>query len=183
MRCQRHLRSTLAVPNVKPLVQTGPMTVVGDVLAGAEPPTTPQHRGLPGLPTRRTRVKVWCALAALITGTTMVAPAVTATAATVAPETFLVLGVERHGDGQFVTLHCDPPSGTHSHPDAACAALSAAGGDINKVPGQPDARCPDTDDPATAIASGNYQGQQVIFRRTYSNRCDLASKTAPVFEF
>lgn len=123
----------------------------------------------------RTWAKPLYASAALIIATTVAAPAAIATEGTTAPETFLVLGVQSRGGGQFVTLRCDPASGTHPHPEAACKALDAAGGDINKVIGRSDALCPVSHDPATATASGNYQGVQVIFRRSYSNRCDLAS--------
>ncbi len=131
----------------------------------------------------RTRAATLYAVAVLNTATTVAAPAAIATVATTAPETFMVLGVQSRSGGQFVTLRCDPASGTHPHPEAACKALGAGGGDINKVIGQPDTLCPVIDDPVTATASGSYQGVQVIFRRTYPNRCDLASKTAPVFEF
>ncbi len=131
----------------------------------------------------RTGAKALYASAVLVTATTVAAPAAIATEATTAPETFLVLGVQSRDGGQFVTLRCDPPSGTHPHPEAACKALDAAGGDINGVAGQRDTLCPAVYDPATATASGSYQGMQVIFRHTYSNPCDMASKTAPVFQF
>ena len=124
-----------------------------------------------------------CISAVLIVMTTVTAPAAIATEATTAPETFLVLGVQSRTGSQFVTLRCDPPSGTHPRPEAACKALSVSGGDINKVIGQPDTLCPAISDPVTAIASGTYQGVRVIFRRIYSSPCDLATKTAPVFEF
>jgi hypothetical protein len=131
----------------------------------------------------RTPARTLCASAALIVAATVAAPAAIATGATTAPETFLVLGVQSRSGGQFVTVRCGPVSGTHPHPEAVCKALGASGGDINKVIGQPDTLCPTIYDPVTATASGSYQGTQVIFRRTYSNPCDLASKTAPVFEF
>lgn len=126
----------------------------------------------------RTQVMV-----ALITGMTMVVPAAGATEASAAPETFLVLGVAGNEQEQFVTLVCDPANGTHPHAEAACNALLAAGGDIDKVVGQPDTLCPDSYDPVTATASGQYQGVQLVFRRTYPNHCELDTKTAPVFQF
>jgi hypothetical protein len=122
-------------------------------------------------------------LAALITGMTVAAPSAGATEARAAPETFLVLGVASHGHERFVTLHCDPPSGTHPHPEGTCNALLATGGNIEEVVGQPDMRCPDIYDPATATASGQYQGARLIFRRTYPNHCELDTETAPVFQF
>ncbi|HXT45703.1 MAG TPA: SSI family serine proteinase inhibitor [Pseudonocardiaceae bacterium] len=122
-------------------------------------------------------------IVALITGMTVTVPAPGAAEATAAPETFLVLGVSTDGHEQFVTLDCNPASGTHPHAEATCNALLAAGGDIDKVVGQPGTLCPDVYDPATATASGHYQGVQLIFRRTYPNHCELDTETAPVFQF
>jgi hypothetical protein len=101
--------------------------------------------------------------------------------ASAAAETFLVLGVQGRGGDQFVTLRCDPPSGTHPVPEAACRVLGEVGGDFTRIPGQPGTICPDIYDPVTAVASGDFQGRPVSFQRTYPNRCDLARHTAPVF--
>jgi hypothetical protein len=60
--------------------------------------------------------------------------------------------------------------------------LRDVGGDFTKVVGQPDTLCPTIYDPVTAIASGDYQGRQAMFRHTYLNRCDLARHTGPIFE-
>lgn len=122
------------------------------------------------------------AIVALIAGMVLAVPA-GATMASAAPETFLVLGVASHGQQQFVTLLCDPASGTHPRAEAACNALLAAGGDIDKVAGQPDTLCPDIYDPVTATASGHYQGVSLIYRRSYPNHCELDTKTAPLFQF
>src|ERR687894_1106720 len=105
-----------------------------------------------------------------------------ATATTAAQKIFLVLGVQGRDIDRFVTLRCDPPSGTHPHSESACRVLGEAGGDFAKIPGQPGTLCPDIYDPVTAIASGDYQGARVIFRHTYPNRCDMARHTAPLFE-
>ncbi|MGQ0715829.1 MAG: SSI family serine proteinase inhibitor [Pseudonocardiales bacterium] len=117
--------------------------------------------------------------AGVIAAVTLGAPAVTAAAA---QETFLVLGVQARDGDRFVTLRCDPASGTHPDPEGACQVLSDAGGDPAKISGQPGMLCPDVYDPVTAIASGDYVGGQVIFRHTYPNRCDMARHTAPLFE-
>lgn len=122
-------------------------------------------------------------IVALITGMTAAVPAAGAAEATAASDTFLVLGVSSGGHEQFVTLQCDPAGGTHPHAEATCNALLAAGGDIDKLVGQPGTMCPDIYDPATATASGHYQGVQLIFRRTYPNHCELDTETAPVFQF
>ena len=117
-------------------------------------------------------------IAAVMTGV----PAATATTAAATQEIFLVLGVQARGIDRFVTLRCDPASGTHPHSESACRVLGEAGGDLTKIAGQHGTLCPDIYDPVTAIASGDYQGVRVIFRHTYPNRCDLARHTAPLFE-
>lgn len=125
--------------------------------------------------------------AGLIAAATMGAPAATATTATVttataAQEIVLVLGVQARGIDRFVTLRCDPASGTHPHSESACQVLAEAGGDFAKIAGQPGTLCPVIYDPVTVVASGDYQGVRVMFRHTYPNRCDLARHTAPLFE-
>lgn len=123
---------------------------------------------------------VWAGLIAA--AVTMSAPAATATTATAAQDTFLVLGVQARGDDRFVTLRCDPTGGTHPHPESACRVLGEVGGDITKIPGQPGMLCPSIYEPVTAIATGDYRGTRVMFRHSYPNRCDLARHTGPVFE-
>ena len=130
---------------------------------------------------------VWAGLIAAATMGVAAATATTATTATATQDTFLVLGVQAlglqaHSGDRFATLRCDPPSGTHPHPESACRVLREAGGDFTKVVGQPGTLCPSVDDPVTAIASGDYQGRRVMFRHTYLNRCDLARHTGPIFE-
>jgi hypothetical protein len=127
-------------------------------------------------------LSVGAVLIAAATAATMGAPAATATTATAAQEVFLVLGVQARDIDRFVTLRCDPASGTHPHSESACRVLGEAGGDFAKIAGNPGTLCPDIYDPVTAIASGDYQGVRVIFRHTYSNRCDMARHTAPLFE-
>jgi hypothetical protein len=131
----------------------------------------------------RSRIKMMLFLGVgLITAATMGAPAATATTATTAQEIFLVLGVQGRDIDRFVTLRCDPASGTHPHSESACRVLGEAGGDFTKIAGQTGTLCPDIYDPVTAIGSGDYLGRWVIFRHTYPNRCDLARHTGPVFE-
>jgi hypothetical protein len=130
----------------------------------------------------KTMLSVGAGLIAAATVATMGAPAATATTTTAAQEIFLVLGVQARDIDRFVTLRCDPASGTHPHSESACRVLGEAGGDFAKIVGQPGTLCPDIYDPVTAIASGDYHGVRVIFRHTYPNRCDMARHTAPVFE-
>ena len=119
---------------------------------------------------------------ALIVAAMMGAPAASATTATAAQEIFLVLGVQGRDVDRFVTLRCDPPSGTHPHFESACRVLGEAGGDFAKIAGQPGTLCPNIYDPVTAIASGDYQDRPVMFWHIYPNRCDMARHTAPLFE-
>jgi hypothetical protein len=60
----------------------------------------------------------------MIVAATVAAPAAVATVATTAPETFMVLGVQGRSGAQFVTLRCDPVSGTHPHPEVSSRAGS-----------------------------------------------------------
>lgn len=124
-------------------------------------------------------LSLWVGLIAAAMMGTLAAVATTATAA---QDTFLVIGLQDGGGERFATLRCDPASGTHPHPVSACRVLREAGGDFTKIVGKPGTLCPALHEPVTASASGDYLGGQVLFRRTYPNRCDLARHTGPVFE-
>ncbi|MFJ5120596.1 SSI family serine proteinase inhibitor [Kitasatospora sp. NPDC088548] len=96
----------------------------------------------------------------------------------------LQLSVTRDEDGSLVenfVLTCDPNGGTHPDPDAACAALTAADGDFDRLVGDPDRFCPDYYDPVTADAEGEWNGQRVAWQKTFTNQCFLERATTPVF--
>lgn len=82
-----------------------------------------------------------------------------------------------------IVLHC-PPGPDDRHPDAlgACAALDAAGGDLDALAGDPHP-CTYEDDPVTVTAEGVRQGDAVDWRRTYPNACLMDADTGPVFRF
>ena len=122
---------------------------------------------------------LWGCAAMMALGAIVVAPSASATA----EPSFFELSVQAQDDTSAATLGCEPPGGSHSNADAACAALAAAGGDFSKLTGQPGIFCPDIFDPVTAQARGQYRGAPVAFEQTYPNRCDLDRQTAPVFQF
>ncbi|WP_167463924.1 subtilase-type protease inhibitor [Nocardia brasiliensis] len=80
-----------------------------------------------------------------------------------------------------VSLTCEPAGGDHPHPDGACASLIAAGGDFDKLVGDPSAMCAQVYDPVTATATGTWQGKAVKWEKQFGNSCELRAKTTPVF--
>jgi hypothetical protein len=104
-------------------------------------------------------------------------------AAPAASTTSLLLAIgPQQGTGHSVTLTCAPDGGTHPAAKDACAALTAAGGDIGKVtPAQE--MCPHLVRPVTATATGTYQGHPVSWSKTFNNTCEMQRATHPLFEF
>lgn len=80
-------------------------------------------------------------------------------------------------------LVCNPDTGTHPDPAAACAALERAAGDPAKLAGEP-GPCTMEWVPVTVTAEGYWHGgaTHVQFAHTYANRCDLHRGTTPVFD-
>ncbi|MFB7234931.1 SSI family serine proteinase inhibitor [Streptomyces sp. NPDC058128] len=130
--------------------------------------------------------KIMTALAAALLAAAL-APA--ATAAAPAQDTRLQLTAERTVDRgpdtvAFVWLDCpasDRPA--HPHRAEACAALDAAGGDLDRLRGEPDRICTAEHAPVTLSAQGTYRGRTVEWTRTYANNCEAAGKTGAVFHF
>jgi hypothetical protein len=82
-----------------------------------------------------------------------------------------------------VLLQCPPlPDGPHANAVAACAALHAAGGDLNLLPGDPHP-CHKKFDPVTVTAAGTWRDRPVAWRKTYTNACTLDAATGTVFRF
>lgn len=80
-------------------------------------------------------------------------------------------------------LACAPfPHGSHPLAVPACAALSAAGGDFDALPGQPGV-CRDPYDPVIVTARGEFRGHPVRWRKKFANLCILRAATGPVFAF
>ncbi|MFF7467471.1 SSI family serine proteinase inhibitor [Streptomyces sp. NPDC008092] len=89
-------------------------------------------------------------------------------------------GESQSGDSHGAVLLCDPPQG-YSRAAEACAELAAAGGDIARVTPATDALCPMIYAPVTAQASGQWNGRPIEYRETFSNSCQMAARTGPVF--
>jgi hypothetical protein len=97
--------------------------------------------------------------------------------------TSLVLTVTaQQGAARSVTLTC-PAGGTHPNAAGACAALTSAGGDIDKVPPKAGEMCPHLVHPVTAAATGTYQGKALSWSRMFNNSCEMQRATDPIFTF
>lgn len=75
------------------------------------------------------------------------------------------------------TLSCAPTAqGTHPDPQAACAALAATSGSLDRLLAAPapDRLCPLHYDPITVSADGVWEGERVTWRHTFSNTCAMS---------
>ncbi|WP_405165351.1 subtilase-type protease inhibitor [Nocardia sp. NBC_01499] len=100
------------------------------------------------------------------------------------PKSDLTLTVTPAAQGSTptrVTLTCEPTGGNHTNAEAACAALAAAGGDFDKLVGDPTAVCTQVYEPVTAAVTGTWQGKKVDWQKTFGNKCELSGRTTPVF--
>jgi hypothetical protein len=88
-------------------------------------------------------------------------------------------GDAQSSDTRGTLLMCDPPQG-HARAVKACEELTAAAGDIARIPAQ-EAMCPMLYAPVTASAHGEWNGRPVEYRHTFSNSCALAAQTGSVF--
>jgi hypothetical protein len=115
---------------------------------------------------------------ALLTATPARATAVTDSALTlraVAADTGAPIG--------RAALLCHPAAGSHPQARAACDALDAAGGDLNRLRGRTGVLCNDLYAPVTGTADGFWAGRAVHWRQTFANSCGLHTRTDPVFRF
>jgi hypothetical protein len=81
------------------------------------------------------------------------------------------------------TLMCHPTGGNHPHGDVACRDVDAAGGNLDRLPGEPGKVCSGVYKPVTVNALGEWRGIPVRFDRTYRNACKMTASTGLVFEF
>ncbi|MFI6287848.1 SSI family serine proteinase inhibitor [Streptomyces sp. NPDC051018] len=82
-----------------------------------------------------------------------------------------------------VRLRCAPePAGPHPDAAGACAAIAAAGGDLDRLPADPHP-CTKRFDPVTARATGDGRDRTAEWTRTYPNACALDAATGAVFRF
>lgn len=90
-----------------------------------------------------------------------------------------------------VTLTCTPDGGSHPHPEAACDALRAVGGDFEKLvfTWKPGISCIDIYDPVYARATGSWQSSPegptflVDYSKEFSNSCYASRYDNVVFRF
>ncbi|GAB3877694.1 SSI family serine proteinase inhibitor [Kibdelosporangium lantanae] len=113
---------------------------------------------------------------------------VLATAPASAAESSLFLSKQGPGVESLVglpklaTLDCDPAGGTHPAYEDACAVLTRANGDFNKI--RPLARvCTMQYSPVNAAVHGTWRGRQVDWKATFPNDCAAGAQTDMVFAF
>jgi hypothetical protein len=76
------------------------------------------------------------------------------------------------GPAKSVKLACDPPGGSHPNAAAACAVLTAAGGDPSAIEPAHHA-CFLVYAPVTAAVKGIWHGRAVGWQSTYGNSCEM----------
>lgn len=131
------------------------------------------------VPFPRRRVLAATAAMCAIGGLGVAAPAGAATPKGI----FLTVSGVRSTWIRGVLLDCDKVAhSTHPQATAACADLTEADGDPDRLPGAPQ-RCPDEYEPVTATAAGTWHGRPVDWRETYPNACELDADTGPLFRF
>ncbi len=87
------------------------------------------------------------------------------------------------------TLSCAyTAEGTHPDPRAACDALNATGGELNRLLAtaqNPPQVCPMHFDPVTVTADGVLLGRHVAWKHTFSNACAMSAALNgnPVYAF
>ncbi|MEU7607677.1 subtilase-type protease inhibitor [Streptomyces sp. NPDC041003] len=86
------------------------------------------------------------------------------------------------------TLSCAyTAEGTHPAPRAACDALNATDGELNRLLATPNTSraCPMYFDPVTVTADGVLHGRRVAWKHTFSNACMMSATLNgnPVYAF
>ncbi|MEU9235980.1 subtilase-type protease inhibitor [Streptomyces subrutilus] len=86
------------------------------------------------------------------------------------------------------TLSCAyTAEGTHPDPRAACDALNATDGELNRLLADPNPGqvCPTYFDPVTVTADGVLLGRRVAWQHTFSNACVMSAALNgnPVYAF
>ncbi|MFE9929175.1 subtilase-type protease inhibitor [Streptomyces sp. NPDC005533] len=86
------------------------------------------------------------------------------------------------------TLSCAyTAEGTHPAPRAACDALNATDGELNRLLATPNTSrvCPKYFDPVTVTADGVLHGRRVAWKHTFSNACTMSATLNgnPVYAF
>lgn len=96
----------------------------------------------------------------------------------------LFLAVSAHGNSwlRAVVIQCPGRAYQHPYGEATCAVVAAAGGDFDRLPGDPHP-CTKEYDPVTATMSGIWRNRPITWQKTFSNACVLDAATGPVFRF
>lgn len=76
-------------------------------------------------------------------------------------------------------LMCDPPRG-HARAATACAELTAAQGDVGRIPPQ-HMYCPMIYAPVSVSARGEWKRRRIDYGHTFANSCEVAARTGAVF--
>ncbi|MFJ3875957.1 subtilase-type protease inhibitor [Streptomyces sp. NPDC090077] len=77
-----------------------------------------------------------------------------------------------------VTLSCGyAAEGTHPDPRAACDALNATGGKLDRLLAAPapERPCPRQYAPVTVTADGVWHGTRIAWQHTFPNPCEMAA--------
>ncbi|MEE1938216.1 SSI family serine proteinase inhibitor [Streptomyces sp. TRM 70361] len=93
----------------------------------------------------------------------------------------LTMSASTLAPGSRFTLECQPPGGDHPDPVTACATLSQAGGDFNKIDPNGMMGCHALHDPVTVTAEGTWLGEKVTYSRSFTNGCAAMVATNFVF--
>ena len=122
-------------------------------------------------------------LAGLAIATAGVTPA---QAAPTAPAGLLTLVVApdaaTDGATRMALLQCSPDTGTHPTVSAACDALRVVSGDLTAL-GTDEGFCTREYQPVSVTAVGVWNNAPVVYRQTFSNRCEMLKATGQVFSF
>ncbi|MGP4110388.1 SSI family serine proteinase inhibitor [Streptomyces sp. 4N509B] len=134
---------------------------------------------------RRSLARAGVALAAAVAALALPATSATASAA-VAAESHLTLTIlpdtpDIGNPRTTVLLECGPAGGDHPDPLLACEELTAVDGRFEDL--DRPAFCTSEWDPVTITATGTWQGREVHFTDTYTNRMCAANATGGVFGF
>ncbi|GAA3616082.1 hypothetical protein GCM10022419_121730 [Nonomuraea rosea] len=95
------------------------------------------------------------------------------------------LAVSAHGGNTMRAVGVQCPGVTRGHPygEVACAAIDAAGGDFDRLPGDSRRRCGKEYAPVTATMGGFWRNRTIGWQKTFRNACALYAKTGAVFRF
>lgn len=83
-------------------------------------------------------------------------------------------------DADHISLVC-PAGGDHPDPEAACAALDQADGDIDAATPL-EIVCPEIHDPVWVMAIGRWDGELVFHSSLYANTCRAKAASGGIID-